>query len=241
MSRGDAYAFLEVIARDYPEVLNQRNAAGENVLDLVIRAKDPGLIEDLLNLPGFRFSTRYVDKFINMCCYGNAGLFKKALDIGLEELRSLPYLLTYVQKRVDAHFRSILLTYVQGRVNAYDERARTQFSQNCTTLLGFIAKKAIDKPNKKLIDAIIEGNIDAVRKIFDTEGIDINYQDQNGRTPLMWAIAMGDFEMVVAILAIGPDLFVKDRIGQTALNIALKNRNEDIIAAVRQAEQAPNR
>ena len=46
-----------------------------------------------------------------------------------------------------------------------------------------------------LVDAVCEGHIDSVLKLFST-GINVNAADLCGATPLNWAVRKGNIEMV---------------------------------------------
>ncbi len=51
----------------------------------------------------------------------------------------------------------------------------------------------------------------------------INYQDEYGRTPLMNSVRFNDKKLVEMLLKSGSNIYISDKMGDTALTIAIKN------------------
>jgi ankyrin repeat protein len=80
--------------------------------------------------------------------------------------------------------------------------------------------------NNLLIEAVKNGknyNNTDFRKIFRLleEGVDVNAQDKDGITALMWAIFKGNKHIVEMLLKKGADPNVKDKKGTSALTLSV--------------------
>ncbi|MBP9794260.1 MAG: ankyrin repeat domain-containing protein [Flavobacterium sp.] len=83
--------------------------------------------------------------------------------------------------------------------------------------------------NSPLCNAIIKGDIDAVKKFIEY-GADVN-QPSNGVTPLMIAARYNRVEIIDLLLKNGADKKSRDERGYTALKYAeLSKANEAIVA-----------
>jgi hypothetical protein len=81
---------------------------------------------------------------------------------------------------------------------------------------------------EKWINYIYNSNIEAVKYLLDNKLIDINIQDEDGTTPLMYASYWNKIE-IVKLLLNHPDIniFLKDDDGKTALDwVKQKNYKE---------------
>lgn len=82
--------------------------------------------------------------------------------------------------------------------------------------------------------------IDAAKKNDDSEraqalvhtGLDLNLQDKEGNTALMWATQRGDTALAQALIAAGADLDLQDDYGNTAFTLAAKHKNFAIVQAL---------
>jgi hypothetical protein len=63
------------------------------------------------------------------------------------------------------------------------------------------------------------GNLESVQVLLSV-GADVNVQDKNGMTPLMWAARWGDAPRVQALVKAGADVGARDSKGRTALDWA---------------------
>lgn len=87
-----------------------------------------------------------------------------------------------------------------------------------------------------LILAVGSGNTEVVRALL-AAGAKVDAQDVRGMTPLMLAVATDhpNRDVVQLLLAAQPDTKLKSKDGETALDWALKFKDEAIVAAVRKA------
>lgn len=72
--------------------------------------------------------------------------------------------------------------------------------------------------------------------IIDKYGYSIDTKNNNGKTPLMWAINSKAVDNVEFLLAAGADPNAKDHSGKSILDYAIDSKDENIIALVRQAQ-----
>ncbi|MCG8329697.1 MAG: ankyrin repeat domain-containing protein [Chitinophagales bacterium] len=84
------------------------------------------------------------------------------------------------------------------------------------------------KYDADIFDAIEFGDIETV-KLFWTKHIDINFQEKNGSTMLMLAVAYGDKQIVKFLLSKGPNLAIRNNDGKTAIGIAEENGRLEIL------------
>jgi len=87
-----------------------------------------------------------------------------------------------------------------------------------------------------LILAVAPGDTETVRLLLESAA-DVNAQDVRGMTPLMLAVATDhpNREVIRMLLERHPDTKIKSKAGETALDWALKFKDQSIIAAVRAA------
>lgn len=91
-----------------------------------------------------------------------------------------------------------------------------------------------------LIAAIHERETNAVDFLLRM-GADVNVQDTNGRTPLIWAVDSGgdlNLELVKKLIAKGADVNARDKHGVTALGYAVSRQNtptSNIVSFLKQA------
>lgn len=80
------------------------------------------------------------------------------------------------------------------------------------------------KYDPDIFDAVELGDFNSV-KMYWTEEIDVNCQDNLGMTLLMYAALYGWHEIVDYLLKYRPDVRLRDKKGETAID---KSYNEDI-------------
>ncbi|TNE73237.1 ankyrin repeat domain-containing protein [bacterium] len=73
----------------------------------------------------------------------------------------------------------------------------------------------------ELFEAARLGKADEVKAAID-RGAEVNYQDENGFTPLMYAAKSGDFKTVYVLIENNADSNLKNETGTTALMLAAK-------------------
>ena len=77
-----------------------------------------------------------------------------------------------------------------------------------------------DELNKQLFDAILNNRISKIKRLLK-QGADVNAITR-GDTPLLWAIAMGYYDIVKFLIDNGADVNAKDKTGWTPLHQACK-------------------
>ncbi len=75
-----------------------------------------------------------------------------------------------------------------------------------------------------IFDAIEFGDFDTVQRYW-TDQINIDFQDNLGRTMLMLAVYYEFVDIVIYLLWFNPDLELRNKDGQTALDIANNKKN----------------
>ncbi len=81
----------------------------------------------------------------------------------------------------------------------------------------------------ELKNAVETGDIDKVERIIESGGVDINAQDEQGRTLLMFACRKGYLRIVQYLCYKGANLDLKDKYGYSALTHAAANKRIHII------------
>lgn len=97
---------------------------------------------------------------------------------------------------------------------------------------GLDAPAAAPKPSaegsKALLGAIERGNVQHVKSVL-AAGIDPNFADATGITPLMLAARLGQTDSVAALLAAGAEMGAATAEGRTARDFALRNGHAAIV------------
>lgn len=82
------------------------------------------------------------------------------------------------------------------------------------------AKIEVKAPDVPLMQAVMSGNLEAVRQHIEA-GSDLNEKDaMSGATPLMTALTFDKQEIASALIDAGVDLEIKNNDGSTALHVA---------------------
>ncbi|MFC4096745.1 ankyrin repeat domain-containing protein [Euzebyella saccharophila] len=82
------------------------------------------------------------------------------------------------------------------------------------------AQKVLQTPDMPLIQAVVTGNLEAVRQHIEA-GTDLNEKDAlSGATPLMSSITFDHLEISSALVDAGADLEITNNDGSTALHVA---------------------
>ncbi len=96
-------------------------------------------------------------------------------------------------------------------------------------------------PKELLHHAVLESRIDAV-SFFILNGSDINHVDEEGKTPLIYAIEKNDEQLTRLLLSFSPSLEVMgSNFGYTALGIAVINNNPKLVEMLVRAGAKVNR
>ena len=91
--------------------------------------------------------------------------------------------------------------------------------------------------SESIFSVIIEGSYSKLDKILSRNPYEINQIDTlYNYTPLHVAVDCGNINMVLLLLSFKPDLKRKDRYGQTPFDLAVKNRNKEIVEMITKAQ-----
>ena len=80
---------------------------------------------------------------------------------------------------------------------------------------------------RKLIQVVKDNNIEKVKELIES-GVDINFQDEDKKTALMYAVFFRYKYIVGLLIEKGADLDIQDDYGNTAYDLAKKEGDEDI-------------
>ncbi len=105
-------------------------------------------------------------------------------------------------------------------------------------LLGLLASCAFSAPS--LIDAIKSGQRASAVEMTEKKSADVNAQEADGSTALIWAANLNDADLVTRLLKAGANPKVKNKLGSTPLSEACFNANTPMIKALLDAGADPN-
>jgi len=87
----------------------------------------------------------------------------------------------------------------------------------------------MSNPNSMLLSSAKVGNLDYV-KLAIAQGADINTRDENGGTPLHWAVYYNHKDIVEFLLMQGANPFAVDNQGVNPIDVAKMNNKKEILA-----------
>jgi hypothetical protein len=87
----------------------------------------------------------------------------------------------------------------------------------------------------RLVEEIKAGNVAYVKELIES-GADVNWQDEQGWTPLNWAAGIGNLEMVKLLVSRSADVFKVGRDQRTPYLIALAAGHVEVVKFLRHAE-----
>ena len=87
----------------------------------------------------------------------------------------------------------------------------------------------------RLINACMRGDYQEVKSTVESLEVKINYQDDNGKTPLMWASINGHLNVVQYLIEEGANPNIKNNKGKTALDLAEENGHKKVAEFLRKA------
>lgn len=83
------------------------------------------------------------------------------------------------------------------------------------------------------VSSIFDGHSPVTNVLISRTGLDIDQKGVTGNTLLMWASLWGRYDIAETLLAAGADFMVTNKDGDTALSIAAKAGNRDIVVLLR--------
>jgi ankyrin repeat protein len=97
--------------------------------------------------------------------------------------------------------------------------------------------KASSSPtaNSPLMVAVKGGQTDAVKSLLSGKDVDVNITDTEGNTPLIEAARFGHDDIARTLIAHGADLQAKNKDGDSALMLAVKNEHQDMVKVLTEA------
>jgi len=102
---------------------------------------------------------------------------------------------------------------------------------------------ALPENSQALLKAMNDNNDNKIEQLLKKRYIDVNIQDDNGRTPLIWAVEGHKPEIVKILLEKNANLNIPDNDGNTPLIHAAMNttfRNSEIVQILLDAGANPN-
>lgn len=87
-----------------------------------------------------------------------------------------------------------------------------------------------------IFDAVEFGDLESI-KLYLNENINIDHQDLNGMTLLMFASYYGFEEIVEYLLSFKPNMKLKNLRGNTALDLAIKNNHVKTVEILERTKQ----
>lgn len=91
-----------------------------------------------------------------------------------------------------------------------------------------------------LFDAVESGDRVAAMRLLSTKGADVNARGADGTTPIMYAAANGDLELVRALIKAGANVKLQNQLGTSAITEAAIIGSAPIIEALLKAGADPN-
>jgi len=115
----------------------------------------------------------------------------------------------------------------------------TEFRLGWMVWLALIANLGAASSDLRLVDAVREGDHEAVRSLIK-ERADVNAPQAYGATVLAWAAHRDDLEMVELLMGAGANVNTADVYGVTPLSLACTNGNAAVVEKLLRAGANPN-
>ena len=94
-------------------------------------------------------------------------------------------------------------------------------------LVGFSAFNAYGCP--ELLEAAKSRDTAEVTSLIDEAGTHVDFQDEHGRTALMWAVYYGYFDIAQILIDADANLDIQDKDGNTVLMVAARGENHHAV------------
>lgn len=133
-------------------------------------------------------------------------------------------------------------------VNALDPEGSTKGRRGGERRIGIAGpavsclyqEEKISEEDRNIFDYCRENNIDHISKAINSQKVDVNAKDEEGRALLHWACDRGHKELVSLLLQNKADINSQDDEGQTALHYASACEFADIVELLLKAEADPS-
>jgi hypothetical protein len=114
---------------------------------------------------------------------------------------------------------------IDEKIEIDQNEETNSFNQN------FSLKEDKENKGRLLIEAIKNNDLKLIKELLDMR-VDLNYADNNNRTPLIHAVKFEKLELVDRLIELGADLNLRDNKGRTALIEAVIANNAKIAACL---------
>jgi ankyrin repeat protein len=115
--------------------------------------------------------------------------------------------------------------YLEDDIHQYNSFSK--YNEIKKKIIEETGKEFINNIHNKFSDACEDGDLNTITTLYNTHKIDVNYQKQKSKTPLIYASKGGNFEIIKFLVENGADLNAQDVNKNTALMYAtLYNYNE---------------
>ncbi len=131
------------------------------------------------------------------------------------------YLFSFTKKNVEFELIQML-----SIINLSTEYKKASYNVNTGSLLGSRLKPI----HSNLQKAILLENAQSIRKLLNTQQLDINQTDKDKNTMLHVAVQLNDMDLTKRLVETpGIDLTKKNRDGETPLTLAILNKHYEIV------------
>lgn len=189
----------------------------ESLIEAAIHGNSPRLRKILEQGAHPDLKDQHGETALNWAAYlGHTSVVKDLLAAGANrEIRGnflrVPPLLLAAHR---GHRGAVALLAVFADLGARDARGASAL------MLALEPGTAIEKPQPRIL-----GTLQALIQA----GIDLDLQDQNGNTALIWAVESGNLEAVRLFLEAGANANITNKADQTALQVAVNSGNTRLI------------
>lgn len=218
--------------------IDMKDDSGRIPLSWAARRGDEGIMRLLLNTGGFNSDMKDSDRQ-ELLCWAAENCHKKIVQLLLDTDRVDP-------NAEDKYGRTPLLLVVQAvHIPRADARITFHFEQ----LTGSVVAGTDSHMKLLLLEQgrrgvpIVGGQMrhdEIVELLLDTDRVDPDAKDEDGRTPLSWAAQMGNekiVQLLLATISVDPDAMDND--GKTPLLRAAQNGHKKIFELLKNYSYPP--
>lgn len=96
----------------------------------------------------------------------------------------------------------------------------------------------MEEATSQLLQAVMEGDLSAARSAIEA-GANVNVTDVTHATPLHWAVALAQVELVRLLIEKGANILAKNFGEQTPLDLAQQSGHDEVAAILTKGRQQP--